>query len=159
VAHQLVWVDRWRWALTTLAVVYLAFAAFIALSWQYNSLERLIPDWLARPIYPIDKTKLDVLRFVHFLALAWLVRLLVRPNAQFLKWRVLEPIRRCGEHSLQIFCLGTFLAVTAQIIVARFEDSIVSQIAVSLVGITLMSLAAYVASWFKAGSPARGFAA
>ena len=97
--------------------------------------------------------------FVHFLALAWLVRLAVRPNARFLKWAVLEPIRRCGEHSLQIFCLGTFLAVTAQIIVARYEDSIVSQLAVSIAGIALMSLAAYGASWFKAGPPARGFVA
>jgi hypothetical protein len=159
VAHQLVWFDRWRWAITTLAVLYLLFAAFIALSWQYNSLERLIPNWLARQIYPIDKTNLDVLRFVHFLALAWLVRLAVRPNARFLKWRVLTPIRRCGEHSLQIFCLGTFLAVTAQIIVAYFEDSLVSQVAVSLIGIAIMSLAAYLASWFKAGPRARGFVA
>jgi hypothetical protein len=159
VAPELAWLDRWRVAISVLAALYLAFAAFIALSWQYNSLERLIPDWLARQIYPIDKTNLDVLRFVHFLALAWLVRLGVRPNARFLKWAVLEPIRRCGEHSLQIFCLGTFLAVTAQIIVARYEDSIVSQLVVSIAGIVLMSLAAYVASWFKAGPPARGFVA
>ena len=142
-----------------LAALYLAFAAFIALSWQYNSLERLIPNALARQIYPIDKTNLDVLRFVHFLALAWLVRLMVRPNARFLKWRLSEPIRRCGEHSLQIFCLGTFLAVTAQIIVARYEDSIVSQLVVSLAGLTLMCLAAYAASWFKASPPDRGFVA
>jgi hypothetical protein len=159
VAPELAWLDRWRGTVSVLAALYLAFAAFIALSWQYNSLERLIPDWLARQIYPIDKTNLDVLRFVHFLALAWLVRLVVRPNARFLKWAVLEPIRRCGEHSLQIFCLGTFLAVTAQIIVARYEDSIVSQLAVSIAGIALMSLAAYCASWFKAGPPARGVVA
>ena len=30
----------------------------------------------------IDKTNLDVLRFVHFLALAWVVRSAVRPNAR-----------------------------------------------------------------------------
>jgi len=159
VALDLARLDRWRWTLSVMAIVYLAFAAFIALSWQYNSLERLIPDWFARQIYPIDKTNLDVLRFVHFLAMAWLVRLLVRPNARFLKWRLLEPIRRCGEHSLQIFCLGTFLAVTAQIIVAHYEDSLVSQISVSIAGLAIMSLVAYGASWFKAGPPARGFAA
>jgi hypothetical protein len=84
--------------------------------------------------------------------MAWLVRLAVRPNARFLKWRVLEPIRRCGEHSLQIFCLGTFLAVTAQVIVARYEDSTVSQLFVSFAGLAIMSLAAYAASWFKAES-------
>ena len=159
VAPDLSRLDRWRRLVTVLAVLYLLFAAFIALSWQYNSLERLIPDWFARQIYPIDKTNLDVLRFVHFLSLAWLVRLMVRPNARFLKWRLSEPIRRCGEHSLQIFCLGTFLAVTAQIIVARYEDSIVSQLAVSLAGLVIMSLAAYGASWFKAGPPAKGFVA
>ena len=47
------------------------------MSWQYNSLERLIPAWIARHIYPIDKTNIDILRFVHFLAIAWLVRLAV----------------------------------------------------------------------------------
>jgi hypothetical protein len=157
VAPRLAILDRWWRTMATLAVIYLAFAGFIALSWHYNPLERLIPDWFARQIYPIDKTNLDILRFVHFLALAWLVRLIVRPNARFLKWRVLEPIRRCGEHSLQIFCLGTFLAVTAQIIVARYEDSIVSQLTVSLAGLIIMSLVAYAAAWFKAES--RGAAA
>jgi hypothetical protein len=156
-APRLAILDRWKRSVTGLAVLYLAFAAFIALSWHYNSLARLIPDWFARQIYPIDKTNIDILRFVHFLALAWIIRVLVRPNARFLKWRVFEPIRRCGEHSLQIFCLGTFLAVTAQIIVARYEDSIVSQLIVSLIGLLLMSLVAYAASWFKAES--RGVAA
>jgi hypothetical protein len=150
VAPALAVLDRWRGTTTVLALFYLLFASVIALSWHYNWLERLIPDWLARQIYPIDKTNLDILRFIHFLALAWIVRLLVRPNARFLKWRIFLPIRRCGEHSLQIFCLGTFLAVTAQIIVAHYEDSIVSQILVSLAGLIIMSLVAYAASWLKA---------
>jgi len=154
-AHRLAILDRWSKTVTALAVAYLAFAAFIALSWHYNSLERLIPDWIARQIYPIDKTNLDILRFIHFAALAWLVRFLVRPNAQFLKWRIFEPIRRCGEHSLPVFCLGTFLAVTAQIVVARYEDSIVSQVLVSLAGLVIMSLFAYTASWFKAQGKVR----
>ncbi|MFI5002762.1 MAG: OpgC domain-containing protein, partial [Reyranellales bacterium] len=62
--------DRFRWPLAILAILYLLFAGFIALSWHYNSLERLIPAWLARQIYPIDKTNIDILRFVHFLAIA-----------------------------------------------------------------------------------------
>jgi hypothetical protein len=151
-AHRLAVLDRWKRSTATLAVVYLVFAALIALSWHYNPLARLIPDWIGRQIYPIDKTNLDILRFIHFLAMAWLVRLAVRPNARFLSWRVLEPIRRCGEHSLPIFCLGTFLAVTAQTIVARYEDSMVSQLFVSFAGLAIMSLAAYAASWFKAES-------
>ena len=150
--------DRYRWQLAILAVLYLVFAGFIALSWHYNSLERLIPAWLARVIYPIDKTNIDILRFVHFLAIAWLVRLAVPPTAAFLSWPIMRPLRRCGEHSLQVFCLGTFLALSAQVVDAQFEDSIVAQIVVTLSGLLIMSAAAYGAAWYKRG-PAREAAA
>lgn len=149
---RLAGLDRWRWPLSIAALLYLCFAAFIAMSWHYNSLERLIPEWVARQIFPIDKTNVDILRLLHFLALAWLVRVVVPQDAPFLRWRVLEPIRRCGEHSLQVFCLGTFLALTAQIVVNHYEDSVVSQIIVSIAGLAIMTLVAYAASWFKGGS-------
>jgi hypothetical protein len=68
------WMDRWRWPVSIAAFLYLCFAAFIALSWHYNWLESLIPDIVARQIYPIDKTNVDILRFLHFLAIAWFVR-------------------------------------------------------------------------------------
>ncbi len=123
---QLSWLDRFRWPLSILAVLYLLFAAFIALSWHHNPLERLVPTWVARQIYPIDKTNIDILRFLHFLALAWLVRLAVPAQADFLKWWIWAPLRRCGEASLLIFCIGTFLALSGQVIVGQHEDSILS---------------------------------
>ena len=148
---RLAWLDRWRWQISTAAGLFLVFAAIIALSWQYNWLGRLIPDWIGRIIYPIDKTNIDILRVLHFLALAWLVRVAVPMDAKFLDWPALRPLRRCGEHSLLVFCLGTFLALTAQTIVTHFEESLVSQVSVSLAGLVIMSLAAYWASWSKTG--------
>jgi hypothetical protein len=153
-APELSRLDRFRRPISIVAVLYLLFSAFIALSWHYNPLERLVPTWVARQIYPIDKTNIDILRFLHFFALAWLVRLLVPADAAFLKWRVFEPLRRCGEQSLLIFCIGTFLALTAQIIVSHFEESLLSQIVVSVAGIIVMCAAAYVAAWFKGGGSA-----
>ncbi|MGE5150206.1 MAG: OpgC domain-containing protein, partial [Rhodospirillaceae bacterium] len=155
IAPRLEVFDRRRWSTTAVAGLYLASAGFVALSWHYNSLERLIPDWLARQIYPIDKTNLDILRLLHFFALAWLTRLVVRRDARFLSWRIFLPIRRCGEQSLQIFCLGTFLAVTAQIVVAHYEESIVSQILVSLAGLVLISLFAFAAHRIKSPAPGK----
>ncbi len=143
--------DRYRTPLTVLAVAFVLFAALIALSWQYNPLERLIPAWVSRIIYPIDKTNIDVLRFLHFLAIAWLVRIAVPIDAPALKWPIWQPLRRCGEASLLIFCIGTFLALSGQVIVSHYEDSIVSQIVVSVVGIAIMCVAAYIAAWFKGG--------
>jgi len=150
---KLAWLDRFRWPLTLLAAAFLLFAAFISLSWHYNPLERLVPAWIARLIYPIDKTNIDILRFMHFVAVAWMVRLLVPIDAPFLKWQVWRPLRRCGEASLLIFCIGTFLALSGQVIVSHYEDSIVSQIVVSIAGIVIMCVAAYIAAWFKGGGP------
>ena len=154
-APRLVWMDRWRWPVSVAAFLYLCFAAFIALSWHYNSLERLIPEWVARQIYPIDKTNVDILRFLHFLAIAWFVRLAIPPHAAFLRWRVMEPLRRCGEHSLQIFCVGTFLALSAGIVDAQFDESPVAQLVVSIAGIAIMTAFAYAAAWFKVDSDLR----
>lgn len=151
---RLAWLDRFRWPLTLLAAAFLLFAAFIALSWHYNPLGRLVPAWIGRLIYPIDKTNIDILRFMHFMAVAWMVRLLVPLDAPFLKWRVWRPLRRCGEASLLIFCIGTFLALSGQVVVSHYEESIVSQIVVSVVGIVIMCMAAYIAAWFKdSGGP------
>jgi Uncharacterized protein conserved in bacteria len=155
---RLSWLDRFRGTLTVLAIAFMLFAAFIALSWHYNPLEQLIPSWVARIIYPIDKTNIDVLRLLHFLAVAWLVRIAVPIDAPGLKWPIWRPLRRCGEASLLIFCIGTFLALSGQVIVGYYEDSILSQILVSFGGIVIMCGAAYVAAWFKHGharAPAR----
>jgi hypothetical protein len=146
-------IDGVSHGMTALAAAYLLFSAFIALSWHDNALERLVPDWVSRQIYPIDKTNLDVLRFVHFLAVAWLVRLLVPIHATFLNWPIWQPLRRCGEASLLIFCLGTFLALSGRVIVDHYDDSILPQIGVSIAGIAIMCLAAYAAAWFKVSGP------
>ena len=53
-----------------------------------------------------------------------------------------------------IFCIGTFLALSAQVVVSYFEESILSQIVVSVAGILVMCAAAYVAAWFKSGGSA-----
>ena len=146
--------DRFRMPISVMAVLYLLFAAFITLGWQYNPLQNLVPAWIARNLYPIDKTNVDILRFAHFLAIAWLVRLAVPVDAAFLKWRAFEPMRRCGEQSLLIFCIGTFLALSGQVIVSHFEESLLSQVLVSVGGILIMCAAAYSAAWFKGGGSA-----
>lgn len=131
------------------AVAYLLFAGLVALSWEVNALGGIVPDWLGRLLYPIDKTTLDPLRLVHFLALAYLVQLAVREDAAFLRSRAAEPVRRCGENSLLVFCLGTFLSFTAFVVLDAAGGGLALEFAVSAVGIALQVGAAYVASWYK----------
>ena len=55
------------------AVAWIVFAFLIVMTWHVPLLESLVPKWMIKAIYPIDKTDLDMLRFTHFLALALVV--------------------------------------------------------------------------------------
>src|ERR1700758_4381223 len=55
------------------AIAWILFALLIVMTWHSAFLESLIPKWMIKMIYPIDKTDLDLLRLSHFLALALIV--------------------------------------------------------------------------------------
>ncbi len=133
-----------------LAVLYLIFAFAITLTWYVEPLGRYVPNWLSEWMYPIDKTNLDVLRFAHFLALAALTVRFVPRDWPGLKWPVLQPAIRCGQHSLEIFCLGVFLAFAGQFIISEYSGGPLVQIAISVIGILIMIATASLLSWYKA---------
>ena len=70
-------------------------------------------------MYPITKTDIDVLRFAHFLALAAVTVRLIPKDWPGLKSRWLRPAILCGQHSLEIFCLGVFLAFAGHFVLAE----------------------------------------
>jgi hypothetical protein len=133
----------------TLAVAYLLFAFFITLTWHFDSLKAFVPNWLAEMIYPIDKTNLDVLRFAHFLALAAITVRFVPRDWPGLKWRILQPAIRSGQHSLEIFCLGVFLAFAGQFVISEWSGGPLVQTAISLLGILIMIATANLISWYR----------
>ena len=64
------------------AIAWIAFAFLIVMTWHIPFLDAMVPKWMIKMIYPIDKTDLDMLRFTHFLALALVVsRYLPRRSA------------------------------------------------------------------------------
>ena len=110
----------------------------------------LIPSWLDDWMYPINKTDLDVLRFAHFLALAALTVRFIHKDSPWLSSRWLRPVILCGQHSLEIFCLGVFLAFAGQFILTEYSGGAWMHFAISLSGIVIMSAAAWLLSWYKA---------
>jgi hypothetical protein len=132
-----------------LAILYLLFAFTIAMTWYIPGLEELVPHELEDWMYPIDKTNLDVLRFAHFLALAVVTLRLVRRDAPALRSIWLRPAILCGQHSLEIFCLGVFLSFAAHFALVELSDSYTMQIATSLLGILLMVATSELISWYK----------
>jgi hypothetical protein len=136
-------------AILVIAIAYLAFAFVIALTWYVEPLGRLVPNWLSEWMYPIDKTNLDVLRFAHFLALAAVTVHFVPRDWPGLKWPILQPAIRCGQHSLEIFCLGVFLAFAGQFVISEYSGGPLIQIAISITGIIIMIGTANLISWYK----------
>ena len=132
------------------AIAYLLFAFAITLTWHFESLDRFVPVWLKDWMYPIDKTNLDVLRFAHFLALASVTVYFVPRQWPGLKSAILRPAIVCGQHSLEIFCLGVFLAFAGQFIIAESSGGPLLQTGVSALGIFIMIAAANLLSWYKA---------
>jgi hypothetical protein len=136
-------------AVLVVAIAYLVFAFLVTLTWHFESLDRFMPGWLADWMYPIDKTNLDVLRFAHFLALAAVTVHFVPRHWPGLKSPILWPAIVCGQHSLEIFCLGVFLAFAGQFVIAESSGGPLLQTAISVLGIILMVATAYLVSWYK----------
>jgi hypothetical protein len=131
-----------------IAVAYLAFAFVISLSWYLPGMTQYIPSAI-EVIYPIDKVNLDVLRFAHFLALAVVTVQFVPRDWPFLTTRWAWPLIVCGQHSLEIFCLGVFLSFAAHFAMVEVSGSIWLQFIVSALGILVMVAAAGVIAWYK----------
>ena len=88
-----------------------------------------MPRWLEQWMYPIDKTDLDVLRFAHFLALAAVTVRFLPKDWAGLKSPWLRPLILCGQHSLEIFCLGVFLAFAGHFVLAEVSGGAVLHVA------------------------------
>jgi hypothetical protein len=130
----------WVTSRTTLvlAVLYLLFSLVIALSWRIKPLEALIPPVLAKFVYPLEKSNLDPLRLLHFLAIAVLAAWLVPRNWRGLTTPVMRSAIRCGQNSLPIYCLGVLLTFVSHVVLLDISDGLAMQIALSLAGIAAM---------------------
>ena len=135
----------------TLAVcfAYLFFSFLVTLTWFVPQLGHLMPRRIEQWMYPIDKTDLDVLRFAHFLALAAITVYYLPRDWPPLKSPWLKPLILCGQHSLEIFCLGVFLAFAGHFILAEVGGGAALHALITLSGILIMCGMAWLISWYK----------
>jgi hypothetical protein len=134
-----------------LAVVIAAVLVVINVSWAIHWVYDPFPALLERALYDFttDKTNLAPLRLLNFLALALATVHFVRPESAFLRWRALQPIILCGQHSLYVFCLGIVLAVFGHFILSEFYGTLAMQLLINLGGFALMIGTAAMLAWYK----------
>ena len=123
---------RWPWLLA-LCWAYLILGFFEVFPWQDWGLPNLAPIPMEGP----DKTVLAPARLLHVLALVYVVltssglgRALRTPAAGWLQ--------ACGRHSLEVFTLGTLLALCGRLTMRTFGADLPIQILVNVIGLGSM---------------------
>ncbi len=124
------------------------FAAVVTLAGKFPVLEALFPDWLYNVFNPNDKTNMAPYRVIHFVIIAFFITRFLPRDWKGLEWPVFQPAIMCGQHSLEVFCVGIFLAFVGHFVLLLY-GGIAMQILVSVVGIGLLCAVAYVKEWTK----------
>jgi hypothetical protein len=140
--------------LPKLAIAITVGVGIISISWTIHGAYDAFPGLLLRELSPLvaDKSNLAPLRLISFLALAVTAAHFVGRDSGVLRWRVAQLIIRCGQHSLQVFCLGIVLSVLGYILLTFFRDNILTQLAIDLAGIVAMMGIAVLLTWYKANN-------
>ncbi len=121
-----------------LLFAFLVVAPWVAVSWLPNT--RIIS---ADILGPMSKSDLSAWRFLHVLALAYVVAAVVPQNAAWLKKSWAHVVQLCGKRSLEIFSLGTLLSFLGWIALTELGSNQMTVLVVNVTGIAIMSMTAW----------------
>jgi hypothetical protein len=93
-------------------------------------------------------------RVLHLVILIIVVVRFIPIEAPALKAAVWRPLVKCGQQSLEVFCVGIYLSFIAAFILERTSDGVVAQFLVGAGGLSIMTAVAYYRSWSKRGDKA-----
>jgi hypothetical protein len=96
-----------------------------------------------------DKTNLDLLQYVHFLASAYVAVVILKGREQVLLSPALRPFVKCGQQALAIFLTGTVLSLLGGMAFDQAGDGVAMQIIVNVVCFGAMFVVGYGVAWVK----------
>jgi hypothetical protein len=132
-----------------LSAIYLLFALVMTLAAQVTELQGIVPTGLFEAVSPNDKTNLAPYRVVHLACLIVLVVRLIPVDWPGLRRPIFRPLIKCGQQSLEVFCVGVFLSFIAHVVLEAVGDGYVPQLLVGAAGLAVMTGVAYYRSWSK----------
>ena len=137
-------------AILVAAAGYLTFALIVTIAEHSNQIrDLLLPCPLIEAFHPNDKTNLAPYRVLHLLILALLAVRLVPIDWRVLRSPALAPLIKCGQQSLEVFCVGVFLSFVAHFVLDATVDALASQLLIGAAGLAIMTAVAYYRSWSK----------
>ncbi|MBS0642843.1 MAG: OpgC domain-containing protein [Proteobacteria bacterium] len=146
----------WPRMLVVAAFILAAAACFVAIGGRlYGLFPRFLSAlaWIPSPYF--DKVYLEPERLLSFMALAVIVADRLGPNAGVFHARLSRAVILCGQHSLEIFCLTTVLAVPGEWILDSVNYDLRMQFVVIMTGLLLMTGYAALLRWFRTSDRGR----
>ena len=131
------------------AIAYLAFALAMTLAGRFPEVAQLFPASLVGAFNPIDKVNLSPYRVLHFVAVLFVTTRFVHKDSPALKSPIFDPLVKCGEQSLAVFCIGVFLSFIGHFALSLSAGTVADQVLVSVAGIAIMTFVAYYLSWSR----------
>lgn len=132
-----------------LALTIFAASVAIRVTWTLHGFWEWVPPLFQKELWPADKNNLSPIRLVPFCAFVVLVAIHVRADAHFLVSAWARPLVRCGQQSLEIFCLGILLSALGHFALSEYGYGIANQLVVNAIGILVMILTAWLIDWYK----------
>ena len=135
--------------LLVLSAGFVTFALAMTLAERIPGWRDYVPDALAAAFIPNDNTNLGPYRVVHLASLVFIAVSLIPIDWPGLKSRLLQPLIRCGQHSLSVFCVGLFLSFVAHFVIEAGSEGLWAQLLVGAAGLWIMTIVAYYRTWSK----------
>jgi len=132
-----------------LGAIYVLFAFAMTMAGRLPELRDIVPFGLFGAFNPNDKTNLAPYRVAHLGVMVVLVVRYMPINWPGLGKPVFRPLIKCGQQSLEVFCIGIFLAFIAHFVLEIASDGLFSELLVGTAGLSAMTLVAYYRSWSK----------
>lgn len=105
----------------------------------------------ANALLPLtDKSTFGILRYVHFLSLAYIATHAMGADGHRLKGPGVHVMMKVGQQSLAVFITGMFTAQLLGLVLDQTDRSFLPTTAVNLTGFLILIATAYTVSWFKA---------
>jgi len=120
------WIRAAAWA-------YLLFGLVETFGWEDWGVTFLSPFQMEAP----DKSNLSVFRLFHIMALIY-VALTSPMLTRMLRHGWVRAVEVCGKHSLEVFSLGTVLALVSRLTFRTFGTTWLLELVVNLAGITVL---------------------
>jgi hypothetical protein len=136
-------------ALRVAALIYLLLALAVVSAGKSSALAEMLPSSVLDAFPSTDKENLAPYRVLHLLTMAFFFTILVPRDWQGLQSQALQPLIKCGEQWLAVFCSGIFLSFAGHLALITGPNTLAMQMLVSAAGIVGMTCVAYYVSWSK----------